>query len=547
VYYPFATVYSITRYALSTAWRKLTRKSYIGDFAAERLDRGEVQVPATSTGQVILAIDQGTTNSKTALVSADGRLVSAGSAPVGISSPRPGWVEQDADRIWTSVVEAMAACLADAADAEIVGVALSTQRESVVGWQGSTGTPLGPVIGWQDRRTAAWCTQSVGEQDGQLVQSRTGLRVDPMFSAPKMRWLLDHLPSGVPVADVRLGTVDAWLVWQLTGGAEHRCEAGNASRTMLYDITALDWNAELLEVFGVPAATLPSAVASDHVFGTTSGVPLVPDGTPIVAVLADSHAALFGQGCTEIGMAKATYGTGSSVMAPVADLTAGDERIPVTLAWVIEGSPTYALEGNILSSGATLAWAADLLTQGSVADLVSLAETVPDSGGVTLVPAFAGLGAPHWDRNAHALISGMSEGTGRARLARAAVDSIGHQICDIVDVIEERSVPLHVFRADGGATSSALVVQTQADLLGREVDVSEVAELSALGAAKLAWQTLGRADDWPGRSGRIYRPVMDRSERRRRRDHWAGEIDRTRFTPTNRDILNGIPARTAVA
>jgi glycerol kinase len=441
----------------------------------------------------------------------------------------------------------MAACLESAPDAEIVGIALSTQRESVVGWRGSTGMPLGPVIGWQDRRTAAWCSQALSEQDGQLVNSRTGLRIDAMFSAPKMRWLLDHLPTEVPIDDVRLGTVDSWVVWQLTGGAEHLCEAGNASRTLLYDITELDWDAELLDVFGVPATSLPAAVASDHGFGTTSGVPLVPDGTPIVAVLADSHAALFGQGCTEAGMAKATYGTGSSVMAPVADLSAGDARIPVTLAWVVDESPTYALEGNILSSGATLAWAAELLTDGRVADLVALAETVQDSGGVILVPAFAGLGAPHWDRNAHALISGMSEATGRAHLARAAVDSISHQICDIVDVIQDRSVPLRVFRADGGATSSALVVQTQADLLGREVEVSEVPEVSALGAAKLAWRTLGHADDWPDRSGRIYRPGMDRSERRMHRDHWAGEISRTRFTPTHLDSMNGIPGRTAVA
>ena len=509
-------------------------------------------MPETLTGRVILAIDQGTTNSKAALISADGRLVAAGSAPVGISSPRPGWVEQDPDRIWTSLLEAISACLEGAAcmegtpDAEIVGVALSTQRESVVGWRGSTGTPLGPVIGWQDRRTAAWCSQALGEQDGQLVNARTGLRVDAMFSAPKMRWLLDHLPTGVPFDDVRLGTVDSWLIWQLTGGAEHLCEAGNASRTLLYDITALDWNAELLDVFGVPAASLPAAVASDHGFGATSGVPLVPDGTPVVAVLADSHAALFGQGCTEVGMAKATYGTGSSVMAPVADLSAGDARIPVTLAWVIEESPTYALEGNILSSGATLAWAADLLTYGRVADLVALAETVPDSGGVTLVPAFAGLGAPHWDRRAHALISGMSEATGRAHLARAAVDSIGHQICDIVDVIEDRSVPLRVFRADGGATSSALVVQTQADLLGREVEVSDVPEVSALGAAKLAWRVLGHGGAWPtGSSGRIYHPIVDPSKRRRRRDHWAGEVTRTRFTPRN--SVNGNPDSSAVA
>jgi glycerol kinase len=504
-------------------------------------------VPATPTGDVILAIDQGTTNSKAALLSATGRLISSGTARVGISSPRPGWVEQDAARIWTSVLEAMAACLASAPDAEIQGVALSTQRESVVGWQASTGMPLGPVIGWQDRRTTTWCTQALSEQDGQLVIRRTGLRIDPMFSAPKMRWLLDNRPPDVPLADVRLGTVDSWLVWQLTGGAAHLSEAGNASRTLLYDITELNWNGELLDIFGVPAATLPATVASDHGFGTTSGVPLVPDGTPIAAVMADSHAALFGQGCTDVGMAKATYGTGSSVMAPVADLSAGDERIPVTLAWVIDGSPTYALEGNILFSGATLAWAADLLTDGRVVDLVALADTVSDSGGVTLVPAFAGLGAPHWDRNAQALISGMTEGTGRAHLARAAVDAIAHQICDIVDVIEDRSVPLQVFRADGGATSSALVMQTQADLLGREVEASDVAEVSALGAAKLAWQALGRQDAWPSRSnGQIYRPIVDSDERRRRRDHWAGEINRTLFTPSSEDSANGSSASTAV-
>jgi glycerol kinase len=504
-------------------------------------------VAATPTGEVILAIDQGTTNSKAALVSATGRLVSSGTARVGISSPRPGWVEQDAARIWTSVLEAMAACLASAPDAEIQGVALSTQRESVVGWQASTGMPLGPVIGWQDRRTTTWCTQALSQQDGQLVIRRTGLRIDPMFSAPKMRWLLDNRPREVPLADVRLGTIDSWLVWQLTGGSAHLSEAGNASRTLLYDITELDWNGELLDIFGVPAATLPATVASDHGFGTTRGVPLVPDGTPIAAVMADSHAALFGQGCTEVGMAKATYGTGSSVMAPVANLSAGDARIPVTLAWVIGGSPTYALEGNILFSGATLAWAADLLTNGRVADLVALADTVSDSGGVTLVPAFAGLGAPHWDRNAHALISGMSEGSARAHLARAAVDAVAHQICDIVDVIEDKSVPLQVFRADGGATSSGLVMQTQADLLGREVEASDVAEVSALGAAKLAWRALGRQDAWPNSSnGQIYRPIVDSEERRRRRDHWAGEINRTLFTPSSEDSANGSSASTAV-
>jgi glycerol kinase len=489
-------------------------------------------VSRASTDELILAIDQGTTNSKAALISADGRVIAGGSASVGISSPRPEWLEQGADRLWSSVLEAVAGCVPDAPDARIAGVALSTQRESVVGWLASAGMPLGPVIGWQDRRTTDWCNQMIDDQGRKLVHDRSGLRVDPMFSAPKMRWLLDHLPTSVRIADVRLGTVDSWLIWQLTAGLEHLCEAGNASRTLLYDIAELDWSEDLLNVFGVPATALPAVVASDHGFGVTSGVPLVPDGTPILAVLADSHAALFGHECTKVGEAKATYGTGTSVMAPVAELSTSEERVPTTLAWVIDKSPTYALEGNILSSGATLAWTADLLTDGRVADLIALAETVPDSGGATLVPAFSGLGAPHWDRDAHALISGMSPATTRAHIARAAVDSISHQICDIVDVIEESSGPLRLFRADGGATASPLVVQTQADLLGREVEVSETAEVSALGAAKLAWRSLGLESRWPSRSrGRAYVPIMDSSERHRRRQRWAGEISRTRFTP----------------
>ena len=213
----------------------------------------------SSTGQVILAIDQGTTNSKAALISADGRLLSRGSAPVGISSPSPGWIEQDAERIWSSVLEAVADCLQGASEAEIAGIALSTQRESVVGWRASTGEPLGPVIGWQDRRTAAWCSATLSDHDRQLVRSRTRLPADPMFSAPKMRWLLDNVRTGVPIEDIRLGTVDSWLIWRLTSGASYLCDAGNASRTLLYDITALDWSGDLLDLFGVPASALPTA------------------------------------------------------------------------------------------------------------------------------------------------------------------------------------------------------------------------------------------------------------------------------------------------
>jgi glycerol kinase len=273
---------------------------------------------------------------------------------------------------------------------------------------------------------------------------------------------------------------------------------------------------------------LPSAAP----FGHISGLDTIPDQTPIMAVLADSHAALFGQGCTEVGMAKATYGTGSSVMTPVGSLPLDSSPVPTTLAWLIGDSPTYALEGNILSSGSTLAWAADLLSDGDVQALVSLAGTVPDSGGVTLVPAFSGLGAPHWDRDAQALISGITTSTVSAHLARAAVDSIAHQICDIVDVIEKTTGPLRIFRADGGATASDLVVQTQADLLNRMVEVADVAEVSALGAAQLAWQVLDQSERWPNQAGsRRYVGTLETAEKDRRRTHWQVEIARARFTP----------------
>jgi glycerol kinase len=498
----------------------------------------------SQSGSIVLAIDQGTTNTKAALVTAEGQVVRVGSAPVGVTSPQAGWVEQDAMRIWASVLEAVASCAGPSTSsghdstssghelAELAGIALSTQRESVVGWRGSTGEPLGPVIGWQDSRTASWCADVIDDRGRTLVHDRTGLRVDAMFSAPKFRWLLDHLPAGVPVDDVRLGTVDSWLIWQLTGGVEHVCEAGNASRTLLYDVRSLDWSPELLDLFGISAGVLPAALASDVVFGRTAEVGMIPAGVPIVAVLADSHAALYGQGCTEPGMAKATYGTGSSVMTPVAQLPSSDSPVPTTLAWLIGGNPTYALEGNILSSGATLAWAAELLTAGDVSDLLKLADTVPDSGGVTLIPAFSGLGAPHWDRDAHALLSGMTNGTQSPHLARAAVDSIAHQICDIVDVMEDMSGPLQTFRADGGATASELLMQTQADLLHRTVEVADVAEVSALGAAKLGWKVLGRGQDWPDRAaGRSYQGELTTAERESRRNAWAGEIARACFNP----------------
>ena len=473
----------------------------------------------------VLAIDQGTTNSKAVLVAADGSVAAVGSAPVGVSHPQPGWVEQDPEVVWTSVLTAIDRCLAevDPSAVRIAGVALSTQRESVLAWDRQTGRPLGPVIGWQDVRTADWCRERTDEADDEVVRRRTGLRIDAMFSAPKIGWLLEHAAAGTGRGDVCVGTIDSWLVWRLTGGDRHVIEAGNASRTLLFDVVDLAWSPALLELFGVPASVLPSVQPSDGDFGVTRDVPGLSDGLPIAAVLADSHAALYGQGCTEVGTAKATYGTGTSVMTPTAAFVPGGSAVPSTLAW-LTSAPTYAREGNILSSGATLAWAARLLGTG-VPELLTIAAQVPDAGDVTLVPAFTGLGAPHWDRDVRGVITHLDPDADRARIARAAVDAVAHQVCDIVEVIDQDSAtPLGSLRADGGATASALLMQTQADLLGRPVEVADLPEVSALGAADLAWRRLG-GDPRPRAVAHVFEPAIDPDVRRSRRDHWRQDVD----------------------
>lgn len=480
--------------------------------------------------RAVLAIDQGTTNSKAILVDADGQVLASGSAPVALSLPQPGWAEQDADQIWSSVVQAISDCLAAAPGVAVAGLALSTQRESVVCWRRSTGRPIAPLIGWQDVRTADW-TATLPAAADLVVRQRTGLQIDAMFSAPKIRWLLDALGDEIPVADLAVGTVDSWLLWKLTGGREHLVEVGNASRTLLFDVVDLDWSEELLAIFSVPRAVLGDIAASDGGFGATSGVPGIGDGTPIISVLADSHAALYGQGCTEVGSAKATYGTGTSVMVPVDSFVGGGSPVPYTLAWLTTWTsqrpgPAYAREGNILASGSTLAWTAQLLGLPDVATLMDRAATVPDAAGVLLLPAFSGLGAPHWDRGVRASLSEMSNATTPAHVARAAVDAVAQQVCDITEVIERDGIRLDVLRVDGGATVSSLLMQTQADLLGCRVEVADVAEVSALGAAQLGWEALGVRTGWAEKRqpARVYLPQGDDVLRVQARDVWRKHV-----------------------
>ena len=496
----------------------------------------------------VLAIDQGTTNSKAVLVEDGGVVRAVGSAPLRVAHPRPGWVEQDAEQLWSSVLTAIDRCLSsvDPAGIDLAAVALSTQRESVVAWHRRTGRPFGPVMGWQDVRTAGWCRDRTGPDQDELVRRRTGLRIDPMFSAPKMRWLLREAAVGVAPEDVCVGTVDSWLVWRLTAGERHVTEAGNASRTLLFDIVDLAWSPALLELFEVPAAVLPRVLRSDGDFGVCRSTPGVPDGVPITAVMADSHAALFGHGCTTVGTAKATYGTGTSVMTPTASFVAGSSPVPSTLAWLTE-APTYAREGNILSSGATLAWAARLLG-GSVPDLLARAVTVEDAGAVTLIPAFTGLGAPHWDREVRGVLTQLDPDSDPARIARAAVDAVAHQVCDVVDIIDDDPTgPLASIRADGGLTASALVMQTQADLLGRPVEVADLPEVSALGAADLARGRIGGTPS-PRSTGRVFEPAIDDRARAERRDRWREQVRWLRSAPrpeatSLRRLGSGSPAR----
>ncbi len=441
--------------------------------------------------RAILAIDQGTTNSKAVLVSTGGEILARGSSPVGISHPQPGWVEQDPLRVWASVQEAISACLATAPGVDVIGIAISNQRESVTIWDAASGQPLGPVISWQCRRTAPDCAALTAAGHAPRVQDLTGLPIDPMFPGPKMKWLLDRAPAGQAV---RLGTIDAWLIHCLTGGAVHACDASNAARSQLYDLNLQCWSAELCALFGVPMACLPQVRDSAGSFGVTHGLRGLPDGIPIAAAVGDSHAALFGHGAFNAGDGKVTFGTGSSIMTTLPAFIAPKNGITTTIAWAIAGQPTYAFEGNILVSAAALPWMVDLLGLPDVQALTDLAATAsPDGPG--FVPAFVGLGAPHWHADARALFCGITFGTTRAQMARAVTDSMAFQVYDVFAAMTAQSpAPLGRLFADGGPSQNAFLMQCVADMLNHPLIQCDASEASALGAAYLAGLSLGI---WP--------------------------------------------------
>jgi glycerol kinase len=456
---------------------------------------------------VILAIDQGTTGTTCLVVDEELNVLRRGYAGLPQHFPRPGWVEHDPEEIWQSVLAAATSAGLDGVET----VAITNQRETTLVWDRATGEAVAPAIVWQDRRTAERCRAL----DAALIRERTGLVPDPYFSATKLEWLLREHASSSPSRDrLAFGTVDSWLVWKLTGGSVHATDATNASRTLLVSLETLDWDDELLALFGVERSLLPRIVRSADLFG--EGM-LLGRRVEIRGVAGDQQAALYGQGCHVAGEGKATYGTGTFVLVHTGD----DASPPPHGLLKTAAADGYALEGAVLVSGAAVQWLRDGL--GVLVDAQeseALARSVASSDGVVFVPALTGLGSPWWDADARGVISGITRGTTRAHLVRAALEAIAHQVADVIDALPE---PPAVLRADGGATANAFLMQLQADLLGVPVEVAAERETTALGAAALAAGHGARIA-----VGATYEPTLGPAERQALRGAWLSALDRSR-------------------
>jgi glycerol kinase len=486
----------------------------------------------------ILAIDQGTTNTKALLVDESGAIVARASSEIAIHYPRPAWVQQDAAALWHSVQTAANACLRQVPEVELAAIGVSNQRESVLAWERATGDPAGPVITWQCRRTAPFCADLAAQGLEPQLRERTGLTIDPLFSASKARWLLDQIADGHARAangELCIGTVDSWVLWNLTGGAVHACDMTNASRTQLFDLHELAWSDDLLDIFGIPAAALPAVKPSSAVFGTTVPSGELPGDVPVASLIGDSHGALYGHAGFQPGTIKATYGTGSSLMSPTPEPVISSRGLSTTIAWARE-HPTYALEGNIYVTGAAVQWLGQFLGFDDPAQgVAALAERTPDAEGVYLVPAFVGLGAPHWDDAARGLITGLTRGSEPAHLARAALESIAYQVRDVFEAMEADSGrELRVLLADGGASRNDTLMQFQADIIDRPVLRSASADVSALGATYLAGLAVGVWPDEDAVAGLVeehdrFAPQMPADRRNTLYTGWQQAVARAMF------------------
>jgi glycerol kinase len=489
----------------------------------------------------LLALDQGTTSSRAIVFDRAGAIVGRAQRELTQRFPQPGWVEHDPVEIWRSQLETARAALRNAGigGRDVAAIGIANQRETTIVWERATGAPIAPAIVWQDRRTAAQCEELRGRGLGTVVAARTGLVLDPYFSATKIAWLLDRIPGArarAEAGELAFGTVDSWLIWNLSGGTRHVTDVTNASRTMLFDIVRLAWSDELLAAFAIPRPILPEVLPSTAEFGTTA-VELFGAPIRIAGVAGDQQAALAGQAGFADGLAKNTYGTGSFVVLNTGSrIVHSTQGLLATVAFAFErGRATYALEGSIFSTGSAVQWLRDGLGLiARSADVEPLAAGVPDSAGCYVVPAFTGLGAPYWDPDARGTIVGITRGTTRAHLARAVLEAMSYQTVDVVAAMErDAGVPLRELRIDGGAAANDLVAQFQADVLGVPVVRPAIVETTALGAAYLAGLQAGL---WPDldhlaalwREDGRFTPALDPARREALLRDWRRAVERSR-------------------
>lgn len=487
------------------------------------------------SGTYIAAVDQSTSGTKVLVMEPSGRIIARSSLPHRQYYPQAGWAEHDALEIYENVKrtikQALDACGVRAE--QLAALTITNQRETALIWDRTTGEPIAPAIVWQCQRTADMCQQLREAGHESLVRSRTGLMLDPYFSASKWRWLLDHVSGAREQAargELLAGTIDSWLVWKLSGGKVHATDVTNASRTQLFNIYTLSWDEELCELFDVPLSMLPEVRHSDEIFGYTADPDLFAEHVPITGVIGDSQAALFGQQCLQPGMVKATYGTGTSVLMNIGDQPAASTQGTAnTIAWGQGGKVTYALEAIIRSTGDSIKWIRDHLGLFSDYDeLDALVSSVEDHGGVYLIPAFAGLGAPYWAPEARAAIIGLSRGSHKGHIVRAALESIAYQVRDGIELLEaESGVKMTTLYTDGGASDNRWLMQFQADLLSERVMKSNTAELSALGSIYLGGLAVGiwqQVEDLPAGDYTIYQPAMADDERTRLYEGWKQAV-----------------------
>ncbi|MFZ0319081.1 MAG: glycerol kinase GlpK [Candidatus Sulfotelmatobacter sp.] len=488
----------------------------------------------------ILALDQGTTSSRALLFDHEGRVRSVAQREFTQIFPQPGWVEHDPEEIAASQIavalEALAQAQVQAGDIAATGI--TNQRETTIVWDRTTGKPIYNAIVWQDRRTAEFCAELKAHGHENLIQQRTGLLLDAYFSASKISWILDHVPNARELADANrlaFGTVDTWLLWKLTGRRLHITDASNASRTMLFNLSSGSWDNDLLALFRIPASMLPTVRPSSEVYGEVSSVPGL-NGIRIAGIAGDQQAALFGQRCFTPGITKNTYGTGCFMLQSTGTRAVpSSNRLLTTVAWKIGDITDYALEGSVFVGGAVVQWLRDGLgIIRASSEVETLANSVSDNGGVYFVPAFVGLGAPHWDSDARGSIFGLTRGSTAGHIARAALESIAYQVADLMDAVQtDTGTPLKELRVDGGASANNALMQFQADMLSVPVVRPAITETTALGAAFLAglasgfWKNLEAISDLPQQE-RHFEPNMPHTQVVQLRQHWNEAISRTR-------------------